>query len=334
MTMTNNTALYDVWDRLAEKVSKECVTPSERVYSGFSHCACGDVYVSSNIRGEEALLIELSEAAEKLFENPDIQGMTFSLKVVPPLDEKKTFLVIAMEEKHLLPEAFEAFSVTLMNELRTLQAPEDVVRVIAEVSESYSTFFSGSKSLRLDRKQEQGLFGELLILKEVIQHFGQASINTWTGPNRNKHDFIFSGNNAIEVKTTSGQLQHNISIASETQISFSPTSDLFLSVFTLEDNPSGKTIMDLAHEIHDVLLTEGIHQRTFERKLAENRVLYSSYTTKRTFVVVEAKNFLIDPSFPCITKANLNPKVFDVKYKINIDGIADFKGDIYGHLGI
>jgi hypothetical protein len=59
-------------------------------------------------------------------------------------------------------------------------------------------FASGGRPL--SPKQLAGLFGELVVLRRLLEH-SPTALQTWRGPSRHYHDFV-SGPFAIEVKTT------------------------------------------------------------------------------------------------------------------------------------
>lgn len=328
--MTNSN-LYDAWETIVLKAKNECNSNNQNIYVPYGSCQFGMTYISTNRIKNKSLYIEvLPEAADKI-QMPKIQGLSFEYLSVPAIDISKMYLRISLVNTDALEEAFEAFTVSVINSIQSLTSSVDVLVTISQLVFDYESFFGSEKTKHLSKQEEQGLFGELHFLSKLIEEKSEDSVQWWMGPSKNKHDFIFESNVGVEIKTTSSQLQKNISISNENQLRFEDRKKLFLILYVLEVNPTGRTVSNLIKEVEEKI-ERPANRKEFKERLLEFGILPSNFIGRYSFVNVGSYIFEINSLFPRISKQMVDSRIFDVKYKINVDQMPQYNGNMYEEL--
>lgn len=327
----NANNLYERWAK-AHKAAHES---GGTVYQGFYECKSVETYIAIDEVGNEYLYIALSEEAVEAFESPSLAGITFALVNNPAIDADKKCLQIAMAPNADLEEAFEAFTITLIGRISLIESDVDVAVEIYNLCKEYSDFFSKGGHTVLSPQDEQGLFGELLMLNEAIDRLGESAVDCWVGQDKSRHDFVFKYNNAVEVKTSLKQSRRIFTVSNDMQLENPSGTRFFLKFMILEKNPSGRTIGEVITDIYDNKLTSQKARDAFERKLLEGKVRRSDVPSGRRYVLIESHVYEITDSFPRLTLEriqSISHRIFGCKYKVDLDGYEEFTGDIYEYL--
>lgn len=111
------------------------------------------------------------------------------------------------------------------------------------------TWRGGSR--RLSREQQRGLFGELVVLENLISHRGDRAVNWWEGPDNGLHDFV-SPDILLEVKSH-GRTSRNIRVSGLKQLEPHSDQPLLLACIGLGRKTGGQTLPELVSEIEGVL---------------------------------------------------------------------------------
>jgi hypothetical protein len=329
-----NSALYERWEKIHEKLGTNA--KSAVVYQGFFDCKFGQTYIGVDDVGNESIMIFLDKVAADMFEQPNVSGLFFEIVEEPILSSDDKFLKIGVAPGHSgINEAFEAFTVTLVGRLSLIDSTVEAVEEIYEVCKDYADFFGKGCKTALSFIEEEGLYGELTILRKCLEKIGDKAINCWMGPDKSRHDFVFQDNKSIEVKSSLKQNRKIISISNDMQLTNTGNADLFLTFMILELNPSGQTIGDLINEIYGKLASQK-SKDDFDQKLLESKVVRGQIATKRRFIVIETHNYRVNEAFPRLTLDDVHAKsnrIYDLKYKVDLDGLDELVGDIYEYLG-
>ena len=320
-----------MWESLNEKAFNECVNDTQNIYALFSNCSFGPTYISTNKLRDKSIIFFLDDYPKDV-SFPNIKGINFEITGIPAISDNKAFLRISVKSQDCLEEAFEAFTVTLIDSVKNLKYSSDVIDAIFEVVDKYIQFFSHDKDFKLSKNEEQGLYGELLFIKRYLEETNDESVVlSWTGPSKNKHDFIFPNNVGVEIKTISSQTRKNVSISNENQLDSHERKELYLKLFIVETNPLGIKIEQLIETIYSKITTFST-KKHFEQKLLENGIVLNYYKGQYTFVDIAEYIYLVNDKFPKISKCDIGNNVFEVKYKINIDEQMPFEGNFYEKL--
>lgn len=175
-------------------------------------------------------------------------------------------------------------------------------------------------------QQQMGLFSELTCLRDVVAHklgFGRA-VKAWVGPDYDKQDFV-TDLSAVEVKSYQSSKGPTVTISSVNQL-WSGKPSTFLNAYALTPSDSGKSVKDLAVEIHQWLGPDVEMRELFETKL-ESYGYFSSLTNfpLATFLVDLIQIFEVAVDFPRIDPAYVAPEIPAVKYSLDLSRCSRFE---------
>ena len=197
-------------------------------------------------------------------------------------------------------------------------------QAVAESIDIWNSLVSTKPALGQD--QEVGLIGELLFVEFLLMKSGPNALNTWTGPEREEHDFKFLEFD-IEVKTTTQESRSHV-IGSISQLKESPNKHLYLLSNQLtKTGANGFTLSQLVERINTKLTFEA--STVFREKLKRSKYLLEDASLYKTNWELRSTPafFYIDDSFPRLLSSNLGlsienlSRVSDVSYRINLEGI-------------
>jgi hypothetical protein len=183
----------------------------------------------------------------------------------------------------------------------------------------------------LSIEKQIGLFGELLVLEQMILSGGPSMVAAWTGPMGEAHDFRIQGCE-FEVKTTTGgRCIHSINGLNQAV----PSSGSSLSFISIQLAKAGQgeglTLQDQVGRIEKILETHAELNKSFHSLLSdcsyldEDAPIYSTKWKLRSAM----KLVPVDNAFP-----KINPEVLkssmgaafgfleEVTYKVSFDAIG------------
>jgi hypothetical protein len=171
----------------------------------------------------------------------------------------------------------------------------------------------------------QGLTGELIFLRGLLNAFGKSSLRVWTGPDGLDHDF--QGNSVgIEVKATTTQ-PPVLQISNLNQLDSTLFNTLHVLVYSLTVARKGLCLPDLVREIEGLLENDIDVSDSFWKKLRAagyHRHLEDRYS-ETLFRVDQVIAFPVNNSFPKITNLSfsmpLDSRVRNVRYSIELVGL-------------
>jgi len=199
---------------------------------------------------------------------------------------------------------------------------ESLAVAVPHAVDTYQSLLARRKGL--NDEQQRGLFGELLVLRQLAETAGPAkAVESWHGPLAEEHDFFLAGLH-LEVKTTAAERRKHM-ISGVSQLSQSPGTPLWLvSVqITAGVEGAGLTLPGLVAAARADLVDEQIE---FDRRLGEmgwddlHADLYPSTWQLRT----QPRSLVVTGDFPRITADLIAdripswPLVSDLKYRIDV----------------
>jgi hypothetical protein len=192
--------------------------------------------------------------------------------------------------------------------------------VLARIT-AWQRFMERGSSGLLAPKEELGLFGELLVLRDLLVEEPDATsvIETWSGPFGTLHDFPTS-TGALEVKTTLAEAGFLARITSLDQLDTSVLEPLFIVAVRVGTDPAGSTLGDLASAILELISADGTAVSMMEGRLLAAglpRKDFSGYTKR--FVLVSTEVHRVTKNFPRLVRGNLPSQITDVRYTIDLD---------------
>jgi hypothetical protein len=242
-------------------------------------------------------------------------------KISIELFHNPKYLVITLKDKDFF-DIFIHLVGSLYQTIKNVKAADDYVPLFILTVNQWIQFFTLTDNEKLSINEVKGLWGELLILKELI--ISEDNINSalvaWKGPFDKSHDFEFD-NIDLEIKTKSPE-QISVKIASEHQLDIEPGKDLHLVALTIkEDINDGASLSEQYIEIAK-LIAEGLGDiniflvALFQKGLTPLNI--GDYDNLRFKCVKKATYDCLMSDFPKLTKQNIHSAISGVTYKLNL----------------
>lgn len=287
----------------------------------------------------------LGEDSYFLLEKDDEGKISFVVEL--PKDIKffaKTLKLVGISVKERTKVAETQFVLTLKNEedldifvklcndLQEVKVSDNLQKYADDLSfrlEQWVKFLAIARSKLIPIKTQLGLIGELSFLKLLLNTGVDPKVvlEKWRGPEGSAHDFVLS-KSWYEVKGHVTEDRH-VKISNEYQLDSDERIPLYLMVFDLEESDRGQNIVDLAKEIITTWFQEDAGAKAvFERKLLELKFnIMENYENLGRYDVVGMQKYEVRDKFPRIIPSKLPDSIEYVKYKLNLEGIANFVVD-------
>ncbi|MFZ3171113.1 MAG: PD-(D/E)XK motif protein [Carboxydocellales bacterium] len=199
---------------------------------------------------------------------------------------------------------------------------------LSEALERWRRFFSLRENIKLTREEQLGLFGELWLLRSMLQNnVGLQAIGCWKGPYREVFDFSLH-NMSIEVKTTAAKMPYKAYISNEMQLDDRlGGGNLALCFIAVQPNDSsGETLGDVVKGIEDYIESDETACSLFRDKVfgcGLSKPYIDSYAVK--YIVKEHAFFNVKEGFPRILSENLPNGLGDISYSLEISACANYR---------
>lgn len=196
--------------------------------------------------------------------------------------------------------------------------------------ERWRRFFSLRENIKLTREEQTGLFGELWLLRGMLQNdVAFQTIGCWKGPYREVFDFSLQ-NMSIEVKTTAAKMPYKAYISNEVQLNERLAGGtLVLCFIAVQPNDtSGETLGDVVKGIEDYIKNDETACSLFRDKIfgcGLGKPYIDSYAAR--YIVKEYAFFNVKEGFPRILSENLPNGLGDISYSLEISACANYKID-------
>ena len=222
--------------------------------------------------------------------------------------------------------------VKLCNDLQEVKVSDNLQKYADDLSfrlEQWVKFLAIARSKLIPIKTQVGLIGELSFLKLLLNTGVDPKVvlEKWRGPEGSAHDFVLS-KSWYEVKGHVTEDKH-VNISNEHQLDSDERIPLYLMVFDLGESDQGQNIVDMVKEIITTWFQEDAEAKAiFERKLLELKFnIMENYENLGRYDVVGMQKYEVRDKFPRITPSKLPDSIEYVKYKLNLEGIANFVVD-------
>ena len=285
------------------------------------NCYVGTILISK----AKIFLLELDSKVDvnpnylKKFTGVDIQ-------VLPSSEGKKELLILLLENE--LIDIFTLFIEDVIETISPITDSNEAVFLISRRVSYWKRLFGKFYGGLLSPQEQRGLYGELLILKELLLKTRHSVnvIEAWQGPFGSNQDFYIR-NVAIEVKTSKSN-NAIIKISNEFQLDTFGVDSLFLSFIKLTELPNDEnTLLSLINEIRVLLNKHHEKLAGFNQKLVQLGVtkdLEEEYD-KTGFKVRSILYYHINENFPKIVSSMVNSAISHISYDISPNECKEFE---------
>lgn len=255
------------------------------------------------------------------------QGRGFSVALVDLEQADHTASWIAMSRLAMGSEdLFATMACDVLSAMSTLgTASEDrlLQTFLARIA-AWQQFMERGIPTLLTLEEEMGLFGELLILQDLLAAGLAPStvVDCWRGPLRSVRD-LEVGRGGIEVKTTLSGTDFPAQISSLDQLFSGPDHPLVIGAIRLQVDSSGLTLPELAEALEGRLLPDNLAVQRFRTLMLRSGFLEAQAKSyERKFVRTQTRLLPVTDSFPRLVRANVPPGILSASYEIDLDRVA------------
>jgi len=210
----------------------------------------------------------------------------------------------------------------IVNHLASLSEERTAVSEFVARLKRWQAFLEKHNPEGLSEIAQQGLYGELWLLKQVVlPHLGLLNgLQRWTGPKGTQQDFQFPSC-AVEVKTTSAKQHQKLAIASERQLDDIGAGTIVLLHLSLDvRQEQGDTLPAMVESVRSLVANDAIAKDELENLLFEVGYLdiHATRYENKGYTIREYNYFKVEESFPKIIESDLRNGVGDVRYTISV----------------
>ena len=283
---------------------------------------CPNLYIGYNELGNRCLFLKTDL---QNFPKIDNEKTNIALKI----SEENSIIYIELSDNYF-GEIFNDLIISLFNKIKNIPISESKFQFIALFNKWNELFKNKFKKDHLSENELLGLLGELVYLKEKLTEAEDPFqvneyINSWSGPDGNANDFIFSDLH-VEVKSIEQQKQF-VNISSEFQLN-NLELPIHLLVYKTVRTQDGFSLVDLVNDIRDLIENKIGDLDCFLLKLNQYNIDFKSTNFYEDFKICITDKSLYntnDVDFPKISADNIYNGIFNVKYKISLKELLKYK---------
>ena len=281
-----------------------------------------DFFWARDVEGRRLLVLLYDGEAAVDASRPKLNGIEIIEPETRPGD--KAAFILALKQR----DATEIFAQLCLDIISaTVNSPTEAVAlstVIRRAWKWHSLLRSGGSN-RLSEAEQQGLIGELLMLRRLIDACGALeALSFWRGPLDEPKDFRI-GVSAIEVKTLRGG-RHSIEITSAHQLDPSGLAHLILAVMHLApaaSSAAGAFSLDgLVADVRASLSAVSSVAEQFEALLTAAGWSETEDYSTPFWLPLGTEYFSVTGDFPRIAASELALGIDQVRYRLNLSGCA------------
>lgn len=307
------------WNEIVTSSEKNLVT--RRIYDLSSY----DIFITKNYDENYQIIIKVRKNYVNQLNKLRINISSIKIDVVKQSDYE-FLLVVKLLDKNLIG-IFDSILNIILSEAVGEETESAMVNKFLQQMKRWQKFMSASNNSMLSEEKIRGLIAELTLLSELLDEhplIKEEVIESWYGPDRLQHDFIFN-NSAIEVKSISNLDKNSVTISSEHQLE-SNTNQLFLRVYCiLKSNASTVSSVNLNKLIREISEILNINERSkFDKKLIECSYIPNEKYDDFSYEVELVNNYEVLEGFPKLCSADLSNGVLNVRYDIDLNKIKNF----------
>ncbi|MFV0140091.1 PD-(D/E)XK motif protein [Empedobacter falsenii] len=258
------------------------------------------------------------------------KGLKIKNEDIEIIDQgKKHFLNFYCTAPDFIPNFIKIFN-EILDDYNFRKNLEKSIKIIIN---KWYFFFEKEKSKKLSDQVILGIIGELFFINQFIEHKQSNNIlNHWKGPENYPNDFSFQ-NYDVEVKVSTKEIGHVHTINGQSQLTIVDNIPMYLYSLSFKRSASESaiTIKKLINFILDFIGEDQFSLNEFYEKLEYLEInpyeidLYED-------IRVELKNILTIKltleNIDQFTIKNLNNRISNIKYDLDINGLEDCTNEI------
>lgn len=262
---------------------------------------------------------------DKLDSIPKCNGIEIGVVQLPEYEVGTYFCDLAQSHGS---EAYIFETIVEDIRLKIVEKPHvDAIAVVSNTLYKWKEFFAKNREILMSPERQQGLYGELRFLEELIMLRGTKAVLCWTGCNYETHDFYVE-KDAFEVKTTVSKAPYKMHISSEYQLDTNEVEgSLYVRFYAFrKSEASGEQLAEIVQRIRATLadnphalskLNEGLEEYGYFDAVSDRYITGYSDRVEETFLVKEG--------FPRITPQKIGAGVANCVYDVLVESCRTFR---------
>lgn len=285
-------------------------------------------------RNEESVLVGVrGNLPPQPFQLPRGQGFSLISTELHGYPIDHSWFALVRQDSGSL-ELFTKVAVDLVNLMESSSAQDGPRIHSAMISRirAWQAFMKRDSDGVLSTEEEIGLFGELLVLRDLLNHGVSEfdALDSWAGPDDGLHDFLL-GDGAIEVKTTMAPAGFMARIANLDQLDDSLHQPLYVAAVRLAQLSEGTTLPDLIDQIAGLLDDAGARSLLKSRLVSAGYMDMSRTEYTRRFRCSELTYRIVCVDSPRLTRSNVPAAIHEVRYSLDLDSLP-VAASTYAHI--
>ena len=249
------------------------------------------------------------------------------LSLVPVQEKNYVALTLTDDAFH---DLFDDLIYSMHSAIWDVAEPGDYSRIFLRTFNRWAQFFEAGTPKRLSRDVLQGLFGEVVYLKNLLSKNAADRVNeilnAWRGPYDRGHDFMLEDVHVeVKTRTTSATGVH---VANENQLDQLEGKGLELAIVVVSTgNSESIALSDIVSSVDEMVQERLGDSEIFFRALRQKNLTrenLSDYDDLR-FRPLEIESYdCLSAGFPRIVRSELLEPLYGVRYSLNAAKIIEF----------
>lgn len=276
-----------------------------------------NMFLNINEKGNRELLVPVKKPIKK-FQSTEAIGIS-NYKA-----GNTYYFAIELLSENLIKE-YACLCFELIQSSRECATQEEAVSVLFDTFRKWYSLMADVHLGILPLHEIRGLMGEVkYMIDELLSgRHEQELINAWTTHKDASRDFVFD-ETWSEVKTIQSTSDY-VSISSVEQLDHDM--DGFLIVYRLDqvrkESEKTYTLNSIIQELQSKLSMSA--EAVLNRKLLAKGYTYNEHYDKFLFIFNGKDRYLVDSSFPRISRLDLAPAIKSAEYELYLSGIEEWR---------
>ena len=310
-------SLDNIWESL--KYSGN----SEFEFRRIDNVSIPEINIGLNSKFNRCMLLELPSEHNVDFQTMAKKNLTLSFF------KDTGYIVLELTDSDYF-DLFNDLIISIYSYIYELNNVDEYSKIFIQMFYKWSEFFDDKASDKLSLESVKGIFGELFVLRNLIEKSDSFklndTLNSWRGLYDEAHDFVFEDKN-VEVKTK--DVSHlAVKIASEYQLEEELDKGLELLVLSVDiDYVKGNSLRSMVDDIKELTVNKmgdfSIVLTALSQKNISMLNIYQ-YDNYRFLVHEQTVYDCRKEGFPRLTKINTPNAVANIRYTLQLSYLVNY----------
>ena len=310
-------SLDNIWESLKYNGN------SEFEFRRIDNVSIPEINIGLNSKFNRCMLLELPSEHNVDFQTMAKKNLTLSFF------KDTGYIVLELIDSNYF-DLFNDLIISIYSYIYELNDVDEYSKIFIQMFYKWSEFFDDKASDKLSLESVKGIFGELFVLRNLIEKSDSFklndTLNSWRGLYDEAHDFVFEDKN-VEVKTK--DVSHlAVKISSEYQLEEELDKGLELLVLSVDiDYVKGNSLRSMVDDIKELTVNKmgdfSIVLTALSQKNISMLNIYQ-YDNYRFLVHEQTVYDCRKEGFPRLTKINTPNAVANIRYTLQLSYLVNY----------